>query len=294
MAVQPLHLLLDIMEYLGPSSMAWLTKLKVLNSVLPITNILTMMQTFAQTRLSLAMINSNKDATESILLSGALFGVKFQETWATHGLTAATWQYVAACEMANLESKGMFLTMMGGLGIFLIAIQFTGMLGDALAALAGVFVLVAVFNMFKDVIKDYGKLLGPLAIPVAIAASLATLYAAVKLKRAIAGEFAGASGGAVAASGAPKSVLPTERMYDSGGMFTGGRMYDSKGPTTEHGMAILQKGETVVPKTRNMLEGGVTLNIGGDILTNDAEDFAERIADVLPMVLRRQSDIGGM
>jgi hypothetical protein len=59
-------------------------------------------------------------------------------------------------------------------------------------------------------------------------------------------------------------------------------------------MAILQKGETVIPKTRNMLEGGITLNIGGDIVTDNAEDFAERIAQVLPEALRRQNDIGGI
>ena len=82
--------------------------------------------------------------------------------------------------------------------------------------------------------------------------------------------------------------------YDSGGTFMGGRMYDMGGPTTEHGMAILQKGETVIPKTRNMLEGGLTLNIAGDIVTDNAEDFAERIAEVLPLALRRQNDIGGI
>ena len=66
------------------------------------------------------------------------------------------------------------------------------------------------------------------------------------------------------------------------------------GATTEHGTAILQKGETVIPKTRNMLDGGITLNIGGDIVTDNAEDFAERIAQVLPEALRRQNDIGGI
>ena len=39
---------------------------------------------------------------------------------------------------------------------------------------------------------------------------------------------------------------------------------------------------------------GITLNIQGDIVTNDAEDFAERIAQVLPEALRRQNDMGGI
>ena len=100
------------------------------------------------------------------------------------------------------------------------------------------------------------------------------------------------------ATGAMKSQasFSGEAMYDNGGTFMGGsRMYDTGGPTTEHGMAILQKGETVIPKTQNMLDsGGITLNIGGDIVTDDAEDFAERIAQVLPEALRRQNDIGGI
>ena len=40
-----------------------------------------------------------------------------------------------------------------------------------------------------------------------------------------------------------------------------------------------------------MLDSGITLNIQGDIVTNDADDFAERIAVALPEALRRQNDI---
>ena len=40
--------------------------------------------------------------------------------------------------------------------------------------------------------------------------------------------------------------------------------------------------------------GGITLNIQGDIVTNDADDFAERISQALPEALRRQNDIGGI
>jgi hypothetical protein len=104
----------------------------------------------------------------------------------------------------------------------------------------------------------------------------------------------GASGGPASIGREPTAPsFDKTATYDSGGVFMGSRMYDSGGPTTEHGTAVLQKGETIIPKTRNMLEGGITLNIGGDIITDDAEDFAERIAAVLPEALRKQSDIGG-
>ena len=77
-------------------------------------------------------------------------------------------------------------------------------------------------------------------------------------------------------------VLP---MYD-----TGGRI----GP--RHFPVMVEPGETIIPKTQNMLSGsgGITLNIQGDIVTNDAEDFAERIAIALPNALRNINDTGGI
>tara|TARA_R110002110_G_scaffold314950_1_gene528084 strand:+ start:767 stop:3553 length:2787 start_codon:yes stop_codon:yes gene_type:complete len=90
----------------------------------------------------------------------------------------------------------------------------------------------------------------------------------------------------------PEANIPTadtgRRIYDTGGAGgLGGR----------HQMVMVEPGETIIPKTQNMLggaSGGITLNIGGDIVTDNAEDFAERIAAVLPAALRRQNDIGGI
>ena len=80
----------------------------------------------------------------------------------------------------------------------------------------------------------------------------------------------------------------------------GMRMYDMGGVAGRHFPVLVEAGETIIPKTQNMLGGGgffgsgITLNIGGDIITNDAEDFAERIAEALPEALRRVNDIGGI
>ena len=63
--------------------------------------------------------------------------------------------------------------------------------------------------------------------------------------------------------------------------------------STEHGMAQLQKGETVIPKTQNMLGGGMTLNFG-DIYAEDGTDFAEKVATALPDALRRANDQGAI
>jgi len=94
--------------------------------------------------------------------------------------------------------------------------------------------------------------------------------------------------GTVMANAMKPPELPT---YDMGG-----RIYDTGGALgSRHFPVMVEPGETIIPKTQNMLGGGgITLNIGGDIVTNDAEDFAERIAQVLPEALRRQNDIGGI
>ena len=85
--------------------------------------------------------------------------------------------------------------------------------------------------------------------------------------------------------------------YDMDSYDTGGRIMDNGGALGgRHQMIMVEPGETIISKTSNMLGGGggITLNIGGDIVTDNAEDFAERIAAVLPEALRRQQDIGGI
>ena len=80
----------------------------------------------------------------------------------------------------------------------------------------------------------------------------------------------------------------------------GMRMYDMGGIAGRHFPVMVEPGETIIPKTQNLLGGGgffgtgLTLNIGGDIITNDAEDFAERVAEALPAALRMVNDIGGI
>ena len=109
-----------------------------------------------------------------------------------------------------------------------------------------------------------------------------------------------------AAIGAGFNVLMTKMMtppkidyseydvMDTGGRFMPrSRTYDMGGYTPEHGMAMLQKGETVIPKTQNMLDQGITINMG-DVYANDGTDFADKLADELPLALQRVSDRGGI
>ena len=79
---------------------------------------------------------------------------------------------------------------------------------------------------------------------------------------------------------------------DNGGMML--PMYDNGGRIgPRHFPVMVEPGESIIPKTQNMLGSGITLNIQGDIITNDADDFAERIAIALPEALRKQNDLGG-
>ena len=80
---------------------------------------------------------------------------------------------------------------------------------------------------------------------------------------------------------------------DNGGMVL--PMYDNGGRIgSRHFPVMVEPGETIIPKTQNMLGSGITLNIQGDIVTSDADDFAERIAIALPEALRNINDVGGI
>ena len=67
---------------------------------------------------------------------------------------------------------------------------------------------------------------------------------------------------------------------------------------SRHFPVMVEPGETIISKTQNMLNptlgSGITLNIQGDIVTNDADEFAERVAVALPEALRKVNDIGGI
>ena len=93
----------------------------------------------------------------------------------------------------------------------------------------------------------------------------------------------------------------TEALQDiaiaDNGMMVGARKYDSGGHVTasdRHQMVFVEPGETIIPKTQNMLgSGGITVNVG-DVYAQDGTDFAEKLADALPFALRTVSDRGGI
>jgi len=80
-------------------------------------------------------------------------------------------------------------------------------------------------------------------------------------------------------------------VMDSGGTFI--PMYDNGGITQDHGLAMLQKGETVIPKGQNALSSqGIVINIHGDVY--DGDNFAKKVHQALPFALRTLNGIGGI
>ena len=84
---------------------------------------------------------------------------------------------------------------------------------------------------------------------------------------------------------------------DLGGRAVMFRQYDTGGRVGERGHfpVMVESGETIIPKTQNMLNGGaggVTINISGDVY--DGDNFAEKVGQALPNALRGVSDVGGL
>jgi TP901 family phage tail tape measure protein len=142
------------------------------------------------------------------------------------------------------------------------------------------------------------------AMGYSMAIALARDPAKVNVPYAVAAAAAGAAAMLAFTGVMKKTMIPPEMDYqpvdlsnleapvmDLGGMYI--PTYDNGGVTSEHGLAMLQKGETVIPKTRNMLDGGgITLNIHGDVY--DGDNFAQKISEVLPNALRMTDRTGGI
>lgn len=302
MAVVPLELLLKFMSKLEPSTMKFLIQLQFINKVLPITNALQFLNQILMMKTMLAMNGMNASLQGSVVLYD-LYNGKLMSTTKIKKLAIAdsyAMALAAKVEAAGLISvnyaagtvrltfTGLMLSMGLVVGLFIAATQAGEGLANVLMAIASVIGVMAIMNYM-----NWGAPKGP-AGWAAAAAGVIAMFGTMYVARQKLQEFMSTPISTPSMGGGDFDV-GSGPMYDSGGVFMGGsRMYDNGGPTTEHGTAMLQKGETIIPKTRNMLEGGITLNIGGDIVTDNAEDFAERIAQVLPEALRKQNDIGGI
>jgi hypothetical protein len=287
LATMPLKMLLKVLDALGPNALKMVVVWKAFNALLPITNILTMVQTFAQTKLWLAMSNANVEGAKQVTIFSALMPITAAATAGAVGVT------IAELTMAQSIRAGTAALWEQSMG-------WAGWWGAATAGLAVVVLMGAAIYKLASPIQ---------AIAIALIAGAAAWYAYNGAMTMGVGVAAGIAATAVGIA-ALKQFFPKHadtigsadeyaamkfnksRNYDGGGTYI--PTYDNGGMSTEHGMAIVQKGETIVPKTQNMLgSGGITLNMG-DVSVHDGEDFAERVAAALPDALRRVNDSGAI
>jgi TP901 family phage tail tape measure protein len=306
LAVVPMHLMLDILDKLGPNFLAYYIQFKLYTSLLPIMAVFGLIATVIQMKMMAAMIG-NAGATEVLTASqkrlgiamGALNSKGKAYTMQQYQNTAGTWAFNHALVVQTgtnkrlaMSWKAVFISMMLVFALFAGAVLTTGKLSDALMILAAGVALLAIALNFLDAVKK----LGWYGIPVAMAGMAVILTGMHMARKAIQSHLgigqASGVGETISMGGSGGIVgMGSARTMDSGGTYL--PSYDNGGPTTEHGMAWLQKGETVNSKTANMLEGGITLNTG-DVHVQDGEDFANRVAEALPAAIRRVSDTGGI
>jgi len=254
----PLRLIVQGINLLGDGGVQAILMFKALNAVLPITEAHTIANMLATTMLTDATM---RNAIIQDLTSRGLIVRKLH----VDNLTLSMKLLTGATMAANLS-------MMFGSLLLAKEGENYQRLGMILIGLAGAFTAAAIAKaLFMDPKNvNMGALGASAAAGFVIAAGMAHM-----MKEAMT---------------PPKMDIPTAdmgmRMYDMGGKASlGGR----------HFPVMVEPGETIISKTQNMMGGGgITLNIGGDIVTDNAEDFADRIAEVLPEALRRQSDIGGI
>jgi TP901 family phage tail tape measure protein len=321
-ATKPMIIMLDILDRLGPSALKWFTYFKLFTALVPINNIRMLMQNVIQTKalmamtakvpiqemtnrqmaielgliegLTLAQIEQNKAKEEELAVdiaenvqTGEGLALKVADTVLTEADTVATVKNTEA-NVLNAWSVGvMAVKIMAFVGVGYIMIKMLDGLGAALVALAAVSYLGGISAMFRW----WSSMMPPPAAVAATAITAATGMAAIWAGyNSFIGKTSKIGGGE--AQGLPALKFNKERNYDGGGTYL--PTYDNGGMSTEHGMAILQKGESVIPKTQNMLgTGGITLNMG-DVYAEDGTDFAEKVAAALPDALRRANDQGAI
>ena len=254
----PLKLAVKIMNFFGEGTLQAVLMIKIMNGLLPITQ----MQTYF-----LTVATMQNSAADAMYTQGAMQKsiVLMMQSDIMRANTRMQNHLIASQLAANVALMA---------GIFLInkSNETYQKLGYVMLMVAGAFTAASVARaMFGETMKG-----GAVGMAAAMAVG--------------AGAFAFMGKAMSAALAPPAMTMPTAdlgmRMYDMGGKASlGGR----------HFPVLVEPGETIVPKTQTMLGGsGITLNIQGDIVTNDAEDFAERIAEVLPEALKIQNDIGGI
>jgi len=305
----PLQTLLRLMSELGPFWLNTILMYKILNTLLPVNIVLTMQQMKAEL-MHIAVLE------QDLLLSQAKAKLTQLQNLYTllgnRGITDGATKRALSNQIKEQEN------IVDGIKNSNAKIDLMMTMRLIVAKIALHFAMFAIVAVSGKMAQENPRLAGTIA---AVAGAVMGMAIAWQLARtAMKGNWAAWAGAAVAGmligytfhrmmaklmkppdvsslgtlGTTTTEVDYSEPIYDTGGRITRPRMYGSGGRVGNHFPVMVEPGETITSKTQNMLGGGgITLNMG-DVYANDAEDFAERVAEALPIALQRQSNMGGI
>ena len=299
MSVKPMLIMLDILDRMSPQMLEWIVYYKIAAKLLPVSTILTLLNTRAQMMLGLAIANQNGQKVSMLsLYAGEFLAKKLSVMWSYLSMTATDMQASASYRLWLAKSAE--TTTVWASTRAWIANHYA-MLGP----IAAVAVMYVVLRKFMSPIAALTVAL------VALAAAWVAMWAGATLGVGAVVAIAAMAAGIAAvkaffpehsnqvSSSAPKAAQELQhtelsaqgpRSYDMGGVYLG--TADNGMMSTEHGLAQVQKGETINSKTGNMLgDTPITLNMG-DVYAEDGTDFAAKVAEALPQALRQATEGG--
>jgi hypothetical protein len=284
----PLRIAVRIFGFFGGGIIEAVIAFKLLNAILPFNTMMTMQNLQAVQGLQGMQAVQNKTIATAVILrnsEGKAIGtgtfMKNVDSIATQNLAASYGKLVAVQMSSKILMFGMvLLTQKYAKDSWVLA----GVIGALAGAFMGLAFAIQMVGTAARLAKD----------PTTYIPGVGQVKASA--------QFLAASAAAGAALGSGLNIVMQQMMkpptdmptFDNSGM---GAMMDSGGRIMggmgSHFPVMVEAGETIIPKTQNMLGGGITINMG-DVYANDAEDFAERLVESLPEALRRQNDIGGI
>ena len=250
----PLRLVIKLLRFFGPEMIETIILFKVINGLLPITNMLVsarimlldkeLIKELASVKSKWALVGLNetlgKSYSKLMLSQAGVMTTMFIMIYATRILAKDSWKAQAA---------------IGGMA--------GAMMGLALAGMAVGALLMAGLNtqmqkMMKPPTMDYG--------------TMGTVPAGFEEEY----------------GGVPVTDLGGRMLYDTGSRMggLGGRHFPIM---VEPGETVVSKTMNMLNDNYGQ---GITLNIYGDVY--DSDNFAEKISEVLPHALRKSNDIGGI
>ena len=267
----PLRLLVKLLGVLGPNFFEVVLLLKMINGVLPITNGLIAFNT---------MLLDKQILMQNLSNMGMLKG------------TAATMTLGQGFKKLAMSQMGAQLSLLAFVMVIRTFAKESPKLAAAIGAITGALMGYALAAHIAKTATNYPPFMFPAMVAGGIVLMAGAALAIQKLMAAPKVDMPTMSAG----GGMGTTQDMSQAIYDNGGRIP---MYETGGPKgmglgSRHQTVMVEPGETIIPKTQNMLGGaGITLNMG-DVMVQDGEDFAERVAAALPEAIRRQNDAGGI